>query len=228
MPAHNEKMSKSRGNVVNPDDVIAEFGADSLRVYEMFMGPLQADKPWQTAGLQGVYRFLDRVCSLERRGVCETMDDETQKLAHRTVKKVRTDIEGMRFNTVVSALMIFTNHLHSLEQPPREALETLVLCLAPFAPHLAEELWQRLGHAECVSLSSFPDFDEALCVDDVVEVPVQVNGRVRARLMLERTASEDAAKQAALGDDGVKQALEGKSVANVIYVPGRILNLVAR
>ena len=225
----NEKMSKSRGNVVNPDDVVAEFGADSLRLYEMFMGPLQADKPWQTAGIQGVYRFLDRVSGLAAR--CDAkaeLDVETRKLMHRTVKKVKADIEGLHFNTVVSTLMIYSNHLSSLAALPREAFEKLVLCLAPLAPHLAEELWHGLGHASSVTLAAWPEHDEALCVDDTVEVPLQVNGKVRGRVVLPKDASADDARAAALADRGVQNSLEGKSVVKVIYVAGRVLNLVVK
>lgn len=224
----NEKMSKSRGNVVNPDDVIDEFGADSLRVYEMFMGPLQADKPWQTAGMHGVYRFLDRVHAVATRKTSSSLDAATAKLMHRTVKKVGEDIEQLRFNTVVSGLMIYTNHLFAIEEPSLEALEKLVLCLAPLAPHLAEELWQGLGHDTCLVQEPWPAHDEALCVDSVVEVPVQVNGKIRARLELSREATEEEAKKAALEHEGVVAAIAGKPLRKVIYVPGRILNLVAR
>jgi leucyl-tRNA synthetase len=224
----NEKMSKSRGNVVNPDDVIAEYGADSLRLYEMFMGPLQADKPWQTAGIQGVYRFLDRVASLAARVSADELDLETSKLMHRTVKKVKGDIEGLHFNTVVSTLMIYSNHLSSLKAVPREAFEKLVLCLAPLAPHLAEELWHGLGHSSSVTEATWPEHDEALCVDDTVEVPLQVNGKVRGRVVLAKDATEADARAAALADRGVASSLGGKQVVKVIYVPGRILNLVVK
>ncbi|HTV24448.1 MAG TPA: leucine--tRNA ligase, partial [Polyangiaceae bacterium] len=225
----NEKMSKSRGNVVNPDDVIAEFGADSLRLYEMFMGPLQADKPWQTAGIQGVFRFLDRVNGLASRCDAQAeLDLETRKLMHRTVKKVQSDIEGLHFNTVVSTLMIYSNHLAGLAAVPREAFEKLVLCLAPLAPHLAEELWHGLGHGESITLAAWPAHDEALCVDDTVEMPLQVNGKVRGRVVLPKNATEDDARAAALADRGVQNSLEGKKVVKVIYVAGRILNLVVK
>jgi leucyl-tRNA synthetase len=225
----NEKMSKSRGNVVNPDDVIAEYGADSLRLYEMFMGPLQADKPWQTAGIQGVYRFLDRVHALASRvDVGAELDVETRKLMHRTVKKVKSDIEALHFNTVVSTLMIYSNHLAGLSALPLEAFEKLVLCLAPGAPHLAEELWHGIGHNESVTSAPWPDHDETLCVDDSVEVPLQVNGKVRGRVVLAKDASEDAARSAALADRGVQSQLEGKKLVKVIYVAGRVLNLVVK
>jgi leucyl-tRNA synthetase len=183
-------MSKSRGNVVNPDDVVHEYGADALRAYEMFMGPLEQVKPWQTAGLQGVRRFLDRVEVLARREPAATMDAETARLLARTVKKVTDDIETMHFNTAVSAMMIFANHLHGLDAPPREAMEKLVLCLSPFAPHLAEELWERLGHPPSIADAEWPTYDPALCVDAEVEIAVQVNGKVRGRVTLARDADE--------------------------------------
>jgi leucyl-tRNA synthetase len=228
LSAFNEKMSKSRGNVVNPDDVVAEFGADSLRLYEMFMGPLQADKPWQTAGIQGVARFLDRVHALAPRCTGQQLDAETSKLMHRTVKKVGADFDALRFNTSVSALMIFANHLAALAEPPREAFEKLLLCLAPLAPHSAEELWHQLGHTTSITLTAWPSHDEAQCVDDTVEVPVQVNGKVRGRVVLSNDATEDDARTAALAEQGVRASLEGKTVVKVVYVPKRVLNVVVR
>jgi leucyl-tRNA synthetase len=221
-----EKMSKSRGNVVNPDDVVRDYGADSLRVYEMFMGPLEQVKPWQTAGLQGVRRFLDRVHVLGQRPAGGAMDDETARLVARTVKKVGEDVEAMRFNTAVSAMMILANHLHGFEAPPKEAMEKLVLCLSPFAPHLAEELWERLGHAPSVADVAWPTYDPALCVDAEVEIAVQVNGKVRGRITLAREADEATARALALADAGAKPHLEGKTVRKVVYVPGRIVNLI--
>jgi leucyl-tRNA synthetase len=228
LTAINEKMSKSRGNVVNPDDVIEEFGADSLRLYEMFMGPLQADKPWQTAGIQGVARFLDRVNSLAPRCTGAQLDLETSKLMHRTVKKVGADFDALHFNTTVSALMIFVNHLAGLEQPPRAAFETLLLCLAPLAPHLAEELWHAVGHDTSITRAAWPSYDPALCVDDTVEVPVQVNGKVRGRILLPNDAKEEDARSIALAEPGVRASLEGKTVVKVVYVPKRVLNIVVR
>jgi leucyl-tRNA synthetase len=228
LTAINEKMSKSRGNVVNPDDVIEEFGADSLRLYEMFMGPLQADKPWQTAGIQGVSRFLDRVNALAPRCTGEQLDLETQKLMHRTVKKVGADFDALHFNTTVSALMILTNHLSALEQPPREAFEKLLLCLAPLAPHLAEELWRVLGHDTSITRAAWPSYDPALCVDDTVEVPVQVNGKVRGRIVLLNDATEEDARTGAFAEPSVRASLEGKTVVKVVYVPRRVVNIVVR
>ena len=224
-----EKMSKARGNVVNPDDVVEEFGADSLRGYEMFMGPLEQVKPWQTSGIQGVRRWLDRLDSVGMRAPSEEpMDDATAKLVHRTVKKVGEDIEALRCNTAISAMMILTNHLNNYDAPPREAVEKLVLCASPFAPHLAEELWERLGHEPSISNVPWPSHDEALCIDDVVEMAVQVNGKVRGRITIPRAADEAAAKTAALADEGVQKHIDGMQVRKFIYVPGRIINVIAK
>jgi leucyl-tRNA synthetase len=222
-----EKMAKSRGNVVNPDGVVEEFGADSLRVYEMFMGPLEQMKPWQTSGIQGVRRFLDRVYTVATRELDEAAPPlETEKLVHRTVKKVGEDIDTMRFNTAVSTMMILTNHLGGLAKPPRSAVERLVLCLAPFAPHLGEELWEHLGHAPSVAEQPFPAFDPALCEDDEIEIGVQVNGKVRGRVKLAKDASEEQARAAGLDEPNVSRFLEGKAVKKFVYVPGRILNFI--
>jgi leucyl-tRNA synthetase len=222
-----EKMSKSRGNVVNPDGVIAEFGADSLRVYEMFMGPLEQMKPWQTAGIQGVRRFLDKVDQVASRELEPGEgSEETRKLLHRTVKKVGNDIDSLRFNTAVSEMMILTNHLAKLERPPRGAVEKLTLCLAPFAPHLAEELWSRLGHEPSIAEAEWPSFDPALCEDDEREIGVQVNGKVRGRVLLAVNAPEDAAREAGLADPNVAKFIEGKTLRKVVYVPGKILNFI--
>jgi leucyl-tRNA synthetase len=227
MDVVNEKMSKSRGNVVNPDEVITEFGADSLRVYEMFMGPLERTKPWQTQGIVGVRNFLDRVYSIGTGSLSDTpARGETQKLMHRTIKKVAKDIEALRLNTAVSQMMIFSNHLGALDAPPKDAVRALVLCLAPFAPHLSEELWQSIGEAPPVARAAFPSWDEALCSDDVVELPVQVNGKVRGRVTLAVTADADSARAAALADPDVQRFLGDRVPVKVVYVPGRILNLI--
>ncbi|MBX3128808.1 MAG: leucine--tRNA ligase [Polyangiaceae bacterium] len=222
-----EKMSKSRGNVVNPDDVVRDFGADTLRVYEMFMGPLEQVKPWQTSGLQGARRFLDRLHAIASRPLDDAPPDEpTAKLLHRTVKKVTEDIEALRFNTAISAMMILANHLNGLRVTPRDAVERLVLCVSPFAPHLAEELWTLVGRRASILDAPWPGFDPALCEDEVVEVPVQVNGKVRGKVQLAKDATESAARDAALADEGVRRFTEGKAVRKVVYVPGRILNVI--
>jgi leucyl-tRNA synthetase len=223
-----EKMSKARGNVINPDDVVREFGADSLRIYEMFMGPLEAVKPWQTAGIQGVRRFLDRVHAIANRSLGAAPPDEaTERLVHKTVKKVTDDIEALRFNTAVSAMMILTNHLNGLDPAPRSAVEKLVLLLSPFAPHLAEEIWAGpLSHPPPIADAVWPDYDERLTVDEQVEIAVQVNGKVRGRIPVQRDASEAAVVEAALADANVERFLGGKAVRKVVYVPGRILTLI--
>jgi len=222
-----EKMAKSRGNVVNPDHVVAEFGADSLRVYEMFMGPLEQVKPWQTSGIQGARRFLDRVHTIATRTLSDGEgDDETRKLLHRTVKKVGEDIEAMRFNTGVSAMMVLANHLNGLEAPPRGAVEKLLLVLSPYAPHLSEELWSLLGHTELVSEQSWPSFDLALCVDDVIEIGVQVNGKARGRVKLAKDAPADVARSESLKDENVVKFVGDKPIKKFVYVPGRIVNFI--
>ncbi len=227
--AVNEKMSKSRGNVVNPDGVIDEHGTDALRVYEMFMGPLEQMKPWQTSGIYGVRRFLDRVDALSSKGpLTDEMDLETAKLVDRTVKKVGEDIDALRLNTAVSAMMILTNHLTSLPVVPREGLEKLVLCLAPFAPHLAEELWERLGYPPPIAVAGWPSFDPALCVDNAQEIGVQVNGKVRGRVTLPLDASEDFARETGMADPNVAKFMEGKTLTKLVYVPGKILNFIVR
>jgi leucyl-tRNA synthetase len=193
----------------------------------MFMGPLEQVKPWQTSGIQGVRRFLERVQAVVGRPLADATDVETERLVHKTVKKVTHDIEGLRYNTAISTMMILTNHLHGLPAVPRSAAEKLVLCLAPFAPHLAEELWSHaLGHPPSISNAPFPAYDEALCVDDVVEIAVQVNGKVRGKVALAPTASEDEARTAALADENVQKHIAGKAIRKVIYVPGRILNVI--
>jgi leucyl-tRNA synthetase len=222
-----EKMSKSRGNVINPDTVVEEFGADSLRLYEMFMGPLEAPKPWQTSGIQGVRRFLDRVDQICSRPLSDgCADGETLKLRSRTIKKVGEDIDALRFNTAISTMMIYANHLAGYDEPARDAVEALVLCLSPFAPHLAEELWERLGHAPSVCTQPWPTFDPALCVDDTVEMGVQVNGKMRGRITLKKDADATLALATALEEPNIRKFIGDKPVKKTVYVPGKILNLI--
>ncbi len=222
-----EKMAKSRGNVVNPDHVVAEFGADALRVYEMFMGPLRETKPWQTAGIQGTRRFLDKVYAVANKPLTDGEgDEETRKLLHRTIKKVGEDIETMRFNTAVSTMMILANRLASLEATPRAALEKLLLVLSPFAPHLSEELWRELGHQELIADAAWPSFEPSLCEDDFVEIGVQVNGKARGRVKLAKDATEAVAKEESLKDENVSRFLADKPLKKFIYVPGKIVNFI--
>ncbi len=221
-----QKMAKQRGNVINPDDVVREFGADSLRLYEMFMGPLEQVKPWQTSGIQGVRRFLDRVYQVATSQLGAEMDKETERLVHKTIRKVTADIEQLRFNTAVSAMMILVRQLSEQSPPPRAGVEALVLLLSPFAPHIGEELWQRLGHAPSIAKVPWPAYDEALCRDEVVEIAVQVNGRVRGRIKLAPDASEREAKQAAESEPNVMHHLGGKPIKKFLYVPGKIVNFL--
>ncbi len=220
------KMSKSRGNVVNPDDVVRSHGADALRLYEMFMGPLEAVKPWQMAQISGVVRFRDRLWALIHKPLEDAIDDETRRLLHKTIKKVTSDIQSMSFNTAISAMMVLVNHFGEHKTIPREAITALTQLVAPFAPHLGEELWRRLGHEKSLAYAPWPMHDEALCVDDQIEMAVQVNGKVRGRVTLAHNASEADAREAARTADGVSAYTEGKTIKKFIYVPGKIINLV--
>jgi leucyl-tRNA synthetase len=226
---NNEKMAKSRGNVVNPDDVVKAHGADALRVYEMFMGPLEQVKPWQTSGIEGVSRFLERVWNVAT-GPTSTdaaaYDEATRRLVHKTVKKVGGDIESLRFNTAISAMMILVRHLGGLKAVPHDAAKTLALLLSPFAPHLGEELWERLGGKGSLAYEPWPEFDPALVKDAEVEIGVQVNGKLRGTLTLAVDADEETAREAALAEPKVKTHLEGKTVRKFIYVKGKIANFI--
>jgi leucyl-tRNA synthetase len=232
-----EKMSKSRGNVINPDDVVADYGADSLRLFEMFMGPLEATKPWSMRGVEGVYRFLTRVWRLLIDERAEEVrlspavqdvppDRDTLRLLHQTIRKATEDLEGMRFNTAIAAMMEFTNHLTPLTARPRSVLEPFVLILSPFAPHLAEELWHALGHDRTLAYEPWPEYDAALAKEDEVEVPVQLNGKVRLRLSVPAGIGKEELESKALADAGVKALLQGKQVLKVVVVPGRLVNIV--
>ena len=233
------KMSKARGNVVNPDSVVAEFGADSLRLYEMFMGPLEATKPWSTAGVSGVRGFLDRCWRLvvdERADelavapqVCDDppTDDQLREL-HRTIDKVTRDIESLSFNTAIARMMEFVNVFTPLERRPRAILEPFVTILCPFAPHLAEELWELLGKQAPVSLAAWPAVEERWLKDDTVEIPVQIQGKLRGRVTVPADADADAMKAAAAADPRIAEQLAGREIVKVVAVPGRLVNFVVR
>jgi leucyl-tRNA synthetase len=227
-----QKMAKSRGNVINPDDVVKSYGADSLRLYEMFMGPLEQTKPWQTKGIEGVRRFLDRVWSICTGELSEdpaAYDDATQRAVHKTVKKVGGDIEAMRFNTAISAMMILVKQLGALPRVPAPAARTLVLLVSPFAPHLAEELWERLEGDkwhDSIAREPWPAYDPILVKDDVVEIGVQVNGKLRGVIQLAVAATADEARAAALAEANVALHVAGKSVKKLVYVPGKIVNFI--
>lgn len=225
-----QKMAKSRGNVINPDDVVKEYGADALRLYEMFMGPLEQMKPWQTKGIEGVSRFLDRVWNLATGPITSeprAYDDATRKLVHKTIQKVTSDIEGLRFNTSISAMMILVKHLGSLPAVPADAIRSLALVLSPFAPHLGEEIWERLGAASrSLAYEPWPEFDPALVKDDVVEIGVQVNGKTRGTISIAVDADEETARSAALAEERVRAHVEGKTVKKFIYVKGKIVSFI--
>ncbi|MCQ9283358.1 leucine--tRNA ligase [Priestia aryabhattai] len=231
---NNEKMSKSKGNVVNPDEIVESHGADTLRLYEMFMGPLDASIAWSTKGLDGARRFLDRVWRLliEDNGelsskVQESNDTTLERVYHQTVKKVTEDYEGLRFNTGISQLMVFINDAYKVDVLPKQYVEGFVKLLAPICPHTTEELWSKLGHEDTISYEAWPAFDEAKLVDDEVEIVVQINGKVRAKLNVPAEASREELQDIAMANEDVQEFIEGKTVRKVIAVPGKLVNIVA-
>jgi leucyl-tRNA synthetase len=231
-----EKMSKSRYNVVNPDDVVRENGADSMRLYEMFMGPLDRDKPWTDEGVQGVHRFLKRTWALfindegtlNSRIVESGGDAAVEKALHATIKAVGGDIENLTFNTAISRLMEFVNLSMKAESMNRDWMERFVLALAPFAPHIAEELWARLGHDSTLAYEPWPSYDESLLTEDTIEIPVQINGKIRARLQLPADTEKSVVLEAAKAEKAIQKHSEGKEIVKEIYVPGRMVNLVVK
>lgn len=225
-----EKMSKSRGNVVNPDHVVKESGADSLRLYEMFMGPLEKVKPWNENGVKGVYNFLGRAYRFfadpaHIQGGAES--EETLKQLHKTIKKVTEDYEGLRFNTAISALMIFVNHCYKAGKVSKETAKTFAILLAPMAPHLGEELWEMHGGKTTLTFAPWPEFDEALAKDDTITVAVQVNGKLRATLEVDPTITQVDILAMAKADENVAKNLVG-TIVKEIYVPGKIVNFVVK
>ncbi|ASV68606.1 leucine--tRNA ligase [Cytobacillus sp. FSL W7-1323] len=231
---NNEKMSKSKGNVVNPDAVVESHGADTLRLYEMFMGPLDASIAWSTNGLDGSRRFLDRIWRLiaeEDHTLSNKVQDvevsQLEKVYHQTVKKVTEDFEGLRFNTAISQMMVFVNEAYKADILPKAYAEGFVKMLAPIAPHIAEELWEILGHTGTISYEAWPAYDEAKMTDDEVEIVIQINGKVKAKLMVPVDAQKDVLEQIAMEDDKIKEQIDGKTVRKVIAVPGKLVNIVA-
>jgi leucyl-tRNA synthetase len=236
---NNEKMSKARGNVVNPDAVVSEYGADSLRLYEMFMGPLEASKPWSMQGVNGVYGFLNRVWRLIIDDRAESIElnaaivdrlpnDEENRTLHQTIGAVTEDIAKLSFNTAISRMMEFTNFFTAASERPRAAMEKFVLLLSPFAPHMAEELWQALGHKESLAYEPWPPFDASLTKEDSIEVPVQVNGKLRAKIKVATDADAATLEAAAKADERVVEHLAGKQIVKIVVVPGRLVNIVVK
>ena len=235
-----QKMSKSRGNVITPDSVISEYGADSLRLYEMFMGPLEQMKPWSMKGVEGVYRFLARVWRLAMeenqegewilsRDLAEIpLNSQQLRIAHATIKKVTSDIGLLAFNTAISQMMVFTNEFVNAKPRPLEALRILLPLLSPFAPHLAEELWSRLGFAGLASKQPWPVHDESLLVENEVELAVQVNGKVRERLVISKEATKEEIEIAARASAKIQEVTAGQTIVKVVVVPGKLVNIVAK
>ncbi|MEK4287133.1 MULTISPECIES: leucine--tRNA ligase [Paenibacillus] len=231
---NNEKMSKSRGNVINPDEIVEAFGADTLRVYEMFMGPLEATKPWNEKGVEGVHRFLSRVWrlfvsedgKLSTKITADGGTDEFKRTWHKTIKKVTDDFEHLRFNTSISQLMIFINDAYKQETLSQEAAEHFVQMLSPLAPHIAEELWQLLGHEGSISYVAWPTYDEAWTVDAEVEIVIQVNGKIVQRALIPQDMGQEEMQAHALSLPNVSAAVEGKTVRKIIAVPGKLVNIV--
>ena len=228
-----QKMSKSRGNVINPDDVVHDYGADAFRMYEMFLGPLEATKPWNTQGLEGVYRFLGRVWRLYCNEDGTLILDDTEpagtllKVLHQTIKKVGEDTDTLAFNTAVSQMMIFVNEVTAQETRPRKLLEPFVLALAPYAPHLAEELWEKLGHKQTLAYEPWPAFDAALLKENTVTIILQVNGKLRDRMDVPAQISPAELEKLALANERVQEHLVGKQIKKIIVVPGKLVNIAA-
>ena len=226
-----EKMSKSKYNVVNPDEIIEKYGADTLRMYEMFLGPLEQFKPWNTHGIDGVFKFLRKLWRLfHLDGAFEVTETQPttdeQKIIHKAIKKVEEDIDNLSLNTSVSTLMIAVNELTSLKCNKREILEKLVIILSPFAPHVSEELWEKLGHQGGVSTAEYPSFDESFLVENTHEYPISINGKVRAKISFSIDKDPKEIEQEVLAHDIVQKWTEGKPPKKVIIVPKRIINIV--
>lgn len=231
---NNEKMSKSRGNVVNPDDVVKRYGADTLRMYEMFMGPLDASIAWSENGLEGSRKFLDRVWRLIvdedgklRDRITTFNDGKLTKVYHQTVKKVTEDYEHLRFNTAISQLMVFINEAYKTDALCYEYIEGFVQLLAPIAPHMAEELWEILGNKEGISYVQWPTYDEKELVEDEVEIVLQVNGKVRAKVNVALNETKETLEELAKTHEAITDQLEGKTIRKVIVVPNKLVNIVA-
>ncbi|OAB34003.1 leucine--tRNA ligase [Paenibacillus glacialis] len=231
---NNEKMSKSRGNVVNPDEIVESHGADTLRVYEMFMGPLEATKPWNISGVEGSHRFLSRVWrlfindegNLNSKIVDGDGSDEFKRTWHKSIKKVTEDLDNLRFNTAISQLMIFVNEAYKTDELPRRALEDFAQLLSPMAPHISEELWQRLGHEDSITYEQWPTYDESWTVDSEIEIVVQVNGKIVERTLIAKDTNQEAMQAHSLALSSVEEAIAGKTIRKIIAVPGKLVNIV--
>ena len=226
-----EKMSKSRGNVINPNDVVKEYGADTLRLFEMFMGPLKDEKPWSPSGLSASRKFIDRVYRLvtgqSNIVIDDSEDEELDKSFNKTVKKVTNDYDGLSFNTAIAQLMIFVNDCYKCKGVNRRYIEGLVKLLSPICPHICEEMWQKLGHNNTIAYEPWPTYDEAKCVDDMITIGVQVNGKLRATITVNKDTPSDKLQEIALQNEDIKRHVEGKNIKKVIAIVNKIVNIVA-
>jgi leucyl-tRNA synthetase len=237
--ARAHKMSKSRGNVINPDHIIEEYGADSLRLYEMFMGPLEQVKPWSTKGVEGVNRFLNRAWRLlidedsgELKSKVKSIEPTKDQLKplHEAIKKVTEDIEELRFNTSISALMIFVNEANQWNTIPKSIAQNFILLLSPFAPHICEELWKKTGESESIAYAEWPEFVEEYLKEDSVLYPIQINGKVRSEIKIpsEKATDKEFVLEQAKEDEKIKEHLKDSELLKEIFVPQRIINLVVK
>jgi leucyl-tRNA synthetase len=234
-----EKMSKSRGNVIPVDVPIQRYGSDTTRLYEMFMGPLEATKPWSMQGIEGISRFLNRswrmileeqedAMRLNARVVKDAVPNEEQnRILHKTIQAVTQDMENLGFNTAISRLMEFVNYFTSQDSRPLACMEAFILMLSPMAPHIAEELWQAIGHSESIAYAQWPVFDPRLAQESTIEIPIQINGKIRARISVPADFEGESIKQAALADERIIKYLEGTSIKKVIVAGKKLVNIVA-
>ncbi len=223
-----EKMSKSRGNVVNPDDIIREFGADTMRLYEMFIGDFEKTAPWNTSSIKGCKRFLDRIWNLQECVSGTGWSKELEGSFHKTIKKVTEDIEALKFNTAIAAMMALLNEIYDHKTLTRDEYKTLLLLVNPFAPHMTEELWEIMGFGGVVTGQKWPEYDESKCQDDTVEIVVQVNGKIKARIIIEAVSTQDEVLSKVKANDNVAKEISGKNIIKEIYVPGKLVNIVAK
>jgi leucyl-tRNA synthetase len=226
---NNEKMSKSRGNVINPDDIVNEFGADTLRTYEMFIGAFELSASWSQQGVKGCRRFLDRVWKLQDMAVDgDSYSEKLETKMHKTVKKVSQDFEAMKFNTAIAAMMALTNDFYAAEKITKGEFKTLLILLNPVAPHITEEIWQNLGFEGRVYNQKWVTWDEAKTVEDTVEIAVQINGRVKSTIMVGIDDNQETAREKVMTSEEVLKFIDGKNIVKEIYVPGRIYNIVVK
>ena len=223
-----EKMSKSRGNVVNPDDIIRDFGADTMRLYEMFIGDFEQSAPWNPQSIKGCKRFLERFLNLVDMASGEGITPELERPMHKLIKKVTNDIDNMRFNTAIAAMMGTLNTIYEVGKITKDELRSFATLLSPFAPHVAEEVNELLGGKNIISLAKWPEYDEAKTVDDSITVPVQINGKVRATVTIPRDADKDSVLAIAKSDEKIASAIEGKTIVKEIVVPAKIINIVVK